>query len=438
MPPVPAVGSGVCTVTGAEGNAVAGTPCTGYYYGGIEGRCTGTACCQGTGYGGHGWCGTGYPGQHGRWGSCSPECDNSVGFDEASYESDAARAAAIPELIATTAAPTMSPSQCGIPSEQPDSPIPTTLQGFNFFMYGYLSNFVSGMPGYTTFVGTTEECMAACNAGTPNPCQAFTYLPGMTHCHMYFHNDNGVADALSALTSNVDRFVDRTGEYGGHFVYTWVRCGNGYPQRIFNNQYHIPESSVDCVFDLAATAATCQADCGTVPGIGSPAASNGGAECPTYDCQPGDGACPVPASNANAGIDVQDGSSIGLPEYMIYKVATDTDIGDSLDQATALCASARTGGQLLGNYEGTNTCGGRVFPPVSGGQMYLTTWAQTDGTDMQFGGNKGGLTVCGNDHHGNFIGRTYSWNKNWDCSNGVCNQKVACIAPKASGGRRKL
>merc|ERR1712214_58201 len=96
MPPIPAAGSGICTVTGAQGNAKAGTSCTGYYYSGIEGRCTGTACCQGTGYGGHGWCGTGYPGQHGRWGSCSPECDNAVGFDEASYESDAARAAAIP------------------------------------------------------------------------------------------------------------------------------------------------------------------------------------------------------------------------------------------------------------------------------------------------------------------------------------------------------
>merc|ERR1719412_1872946 len=57
MPPIPAAGSGICTVTGAQGNAKAGTPCTGYYYSGIEGRCTGTACCQGTGYGGHGWSG---------------------------------------------------------------------------------------------------------------------------------------------------------------------------------------------------------------------------------------------------------------------------------------------------------------------------------------------------------------------------------------------
>jgi hypothetical protein len=330
----------------------------------------------------------------------------------------------------------MSPSgQCGIPAEQPDDPIPTTLTDFNFFLYGYLSNIVSGMPDSTRYVGTTEECLAACNALTPNPCQAFTYLPGMTHCHMYFHNDNGVADALSALTSNLDSistYGDRTNEYGGHFVYTWVRCGNNYPLRISNGYYHNPLAPVDCVLNEAATKATCTDACGTVPGVGAPAASNGGSECATYDCQPGDGSCPEATVTQDLGTDVEDGSSIGLPDYQIYKVTTDSDIGDSLDQATALCASARSGGMLLGNYPGTNTCGGRVFPPASGGEMYLTSWARANGVDMQFGGNKAGVSVCGNDNEGNFIGRTFGWNKNWQCSNGQCNQKVACIALKSA------
>eukprot|EP00494_Astrolonche_serrata_P025870 UN26131 len=53
-------------VTNGEGNVPAGTPCSGYYRTGL---CEGDACCQGTDYGGHGWCGTGQTGD-GLWGGC--------------------------------------------------------------------------------------------------------------------------------------------------------------------------------------------------------------------------------------------------------------------------------------------------------------------------------------------------------------------------------
>jgi len=53
----------------------------------------------------------------------------------------------------------------------------------------------------------------------------------------------------------------------------------------------IDSAPVDCVLDMAASAATCTDICGDVPGVGNPAARHGGEECPPYTCQAGDGAC---------------------------------------------------------------------------------------------------------------------------------------------------
>jgi len=52
-------------------------------------------------------------------------------------------------------------------------------------------------------------------------------------------------------------------------------------------------ASVDCVVDEAATQAQCTSECGSVPVIGNPEASNGGASCDpeTYLCQYGNGEC---------------------------------------------------------------------------------------------------------------------------------------------------
>merc|ERR1711865_689792 len=69
-----------------------------------QGRCQGTACtdagrrctglyagsytahsgshCQGTSYGGHGWCGTNLPGSSGNdWGGCAAVCDSVPGYN---------------------------------------------------------------------------------------------------------------------------------------------------------------------------------------------------------------------------------------------------------------------------------------------------------------------------------------------------------------------
>jgi len=53
----------------------------------------------------------------------------------------------------------------------------------------------------------------------------------------------------------------------------------------------IDSAPVDCVLDIAASAATCTDICGDVPGVGNPIARHGGEECSPYTCQPGDGAC---------------------------------------------------------------------------------------------------------------------------------------------------
>jgi len=47
----------------------------------------------------------------------------------------------------------------------------------------------------------------------------------------------------------------------------------------------------NCVLDPVATKASCPETCGTIAGVGNPPALMGGAQCPTYDCQPGDGLC---------------------------------------------------------------------------------------------------------------------------------------------------
>merc|ERR1719494_1202178 len=62
------------------------TQCTGYYY--HEGRCTSNSCCQGeqdSGYGQHGWCGTGSADSPGGWAYCTRNCNTVPGFDEEDY-----------------------------------------------------------------------------------------------------------------------------------------------------------------------------------------------------------------------------------------------------------------------------------------------------------------------------------------------------------------
>jgi len=72
-----------------------------------------------------------------------------------------------------------------------------------------------------------------------------------------------------------------------------ARC-NDELNALFTATHPCCADKVDCVLNEKASASTCSFTCDPVPGVGVPAALNGGEECPTYDCQPGDGICPTP------------------------------------------------------------------------------------------------------------------------------------------------
>jgi hypothetical protein len=114
---------------------------------------------------------------------------------------------------------------CGQASDNDDHQF--SVNGFNFFRYGYLT-------GYSVNTGaeTLEQCLSKCNDQT-TPCEGFTYLPGHKYCNLYFVE--GQEDAMEKLTTT--SWSDDDTLYLGYNVFSWVRCGRGYPQRVGINQW---------------------------------------------------------------------------------------------------------------------------------------------------------------------------------------------------------
>jgi hypothetical protein len=123
---------------------------------------------------------------------------------------------------------------CGQASDNDDHEF--AVSGFNFFRYGYLV-------GVTVdeWADTLEECLSKCNAlTTPHlPCDGFTYLPGMKHCNLAF--TEGVVDAMEKLTTT--SWNDEMGLYNGYNVFSFVKCGRGYPRRLGINQWETVAST---------------------------------------------------------------------------------------------------------------------------------------------------------------------------------------------------
>jgi len=96
-------------------------------------------------------------------------------------------------------------------------------------------------------------------------------------------------------------------------------------------------SPTDCVPDDVATKATCTASCGTVPAIAKTEA-NGGAPCSSYQCQPGDGQCPLFKGYDLKGKGICD--SIGCSEAAHCPVNGYWKSGVTMEECNAQCEAS--------------------------------------------------------------------------------------------------